>query len=185
MVSTWWDIQSYLIGLSRDLQIFSVHNTQYFLHVGYLKQTRRHINTSALLTYSCWLFLIWNPTRNIRQRCLTSSRSTFLMWSGLLALKCRVTGRDDFGGMMPWSCGTVNSSPNSSTPCSLQDTGRAVLFRRVTERLSCLKGRETKKHTELKKTKEERFLGPLGLNSFPSFLHSSNFHQTWKCSESN
>lgn len=63
------------------------------------------------------------------------------MWSGLLALKCKLRGKEELDEMMPWSCGTLNSSPNSSTPCSLQDTGRAVLLCSATLRLSRLERR--------------------------------------------
>lgn len=60
------------------------------------------------------------------------------MWSGFLALKCKLRGIEELGEMMPSSCGTLNSSPKSSAPCSLQDTGRAVLLCSITLRLSCL-----------------------------------------------
>lgn len=68
----------------------------------------------------------------------TSRRKILLILSGLRALKRKLKGKEELGEMMPWSCGTVNSSPNSSTPCNLQDTGRAVLLYIIMLRLSLL-----------------------------------------------
>lgn len=75
---------------------------------------------------------------------LTSRRKIFLMWSGFLALKCKVRGRDELGETTPSSWDTLNSSPNSSRPCSLQDTGKAVLLRRFTLQLANLESRMKK-----------------------------------------
>lgn len=70
----------------------------------------------------------------------TSRRKIFLMWTCFLAVKCKVREQEELGEMTPWSCGTVNSSPNSSTPCNLQDAGRAVLLCSVTLRVLHLEG---------------------------------------------
>lgn len=117
----------------------------------------------------------------------TSRRKILLILSGLRALKRKLKGKEELGEMMPWSCGTVNSSPNSSTPCNLQDTGRAVLLYIIMLRLSLL-GRIKKVGWRERNPKLSTvaYLDFMKLLSFEKILHVFFFQiHFWICKLSN
>lgn len=145
----WWGDQVNIVSLSCDLDVFRLYDTKNFLHIWHLK----HTHTQPRV-YTDGRFLACSLTVARLMKCFfffcpgnpTSSRSIFLTCTGLLAPKIMTMTQEAYGERIPWSWGTVNSSPRNSRSWSRQNTHSPHRLCMITVRLSSLRDAQQRRH---------------------------------------